>query len=93
MMWLCIMCSNILHVMQVRPSPFFRLASNAFPDIGSVDRIEKKTIKKKIIRSLGVGGLVPQHICGTSILGDPGADRGGKGKSKPVTDLADMYTP
>ena len=47
MMWLCIMCSNILHTMQVRPSPFFRLASNAFPDIGSVDRIEKKNIKKK----------------------------------------------
>ena len=33
------------------PSPFFRLASNAFPDIGSVGRligrIEKKKLKKK----------------------------------------------
>ena len=37
----------------VRPSPFFlRLASNAFPDIGSVGRIEKKKKKteKKIHR-------------------------------------------
>ena len=32
----------------IRPSPFlFRLESNAFPDIGSVGRIEKKTLKKK----------------------------------------------
>ena len=32
----------------IRPSPFlFRLESNAFPDIGSVNRIEKKTLKKK----------------------------------------------
>ena len=34
---------------RVRPSPlFFRLASNAFPDIGSVARIEKKINKNKI---------------------------------------------
>ena len=41
-----------------RPSPFFffRLASNAFPDIGSVGRIEKKKPKKRITRSLGVRG-------------------------------------
>ena len=33
----------------IRPSPlfFFRLASNAFPDIGSVGRIEKKNLKEK----------------------------------------------
>ena len=29
------------------PFFFFRLASNAFPGVGSVDRIEKKTKKKK----------------------------------------------
>ena len=42
------------------PAPFFLfffcLASNAFPDIGSVGRIEKKNLKK-IRRSLGIGGL------------------------------------
>ena len=32
--------------------PFFRLASNAFPDIGSIGRIEKKNVKK----NLGIGG-------------------------------------
>ena len=38
-----------------RPSPpFFRLASNAFPDFGSVGRIEKK--KTKITRNLGIEG-------------------------------------
>ena len=43
----------------LRPSPFFfRLASNAFPDIGSAGRIEKKKkTRKKITRSLGTGGL------------------------------------
>ena len=35
---------------------FFRLPSNAFPDTGSVGRIEKKNVKKKITRSLGIGG-------------------------------------
>ena len=30
------------------PAFFFRLASNAFPDTGSVGRIEKKILKKKI---------------------------------------------
>ena len=29
------------------PRFFFRLASNAFPDIGSVGRIEKKNLKEK----------------------------------------------
>ena len=39
----------------LRPPPFFvRLASNAFHDIGSVGRTEKK--KKKIPRSLEIGG-------------------------------------
>ena len=38
------------------PHPFFfRLASNAFPDFGSVSRIEKKKLKK-IIRNLEIGG-------------------------------------
>ena len=37
----------------LRPSPFFRLASNAFPDVRSVGRIEKKK-PKKITRSLGI---------------------------------------
>ena len=49
--------------MMFRPPhpPFFlRLASNAFPDIGSVGPIEKD---KNITRSLGIGGLVPQHHC------------------------------
>ena len=39
----------------VRPSPcppFFSLASNAFPDFGSVRQIEKKKTTKKITRSL-----------------------------------------
>ena len=41
---------------RLTPSPlFFRLASNAFPDIGSVGRNEKKNVKK-ITRSLGIGG-------------------------------------
>ena len=36
---------------------FFRLASNAFPDVGSVGRIEKKkTSKKNKTRSLRIGG-------------------------------------
>ena len=36
-----------------------------FPDIGSVGRIEKKNLKKKIISILGIGGLVPRHhSCG-----------------------------
>ena len=45
---------------------FFRLPSNALPDIGSVGRIEKKkTFKKNVISILGIGGLVPQHhSCG-----------------------------
>ena len=40
------------------PLFFRRLASNAFPDIGSVGRIEKKKKKTKIIikRSHGIGG-------------------------------------
>ena len=42
----------------IRPSPpfFFRLASNAFPDVGTVSRIEKKKPKKKHTRSLRIGG-------------------------------------
>ena len=44
---------------------FFCLPSNAFPDIGSVGRIEKKNLKKKFINILGIGGLVPRHhSCG-----------------------------
>ena len=52
----------------VRPSPcppFFSLASNAFPDFGSVGQIEKKKQKKNHKKSLGtvpadlqVGGLM-----------------------------------
>ena len=38
------------------PLFFFRLASNAFLDIRSVARIKKKN-KKKITKSLGIGGL------------------------------------
>ena len=34
--------------------PFFRLGSNAFPDIGSGGRTEKRNLKK-ITRSLGIG--------------------------------------
>ena len=51
--------------MELRPFPpppplffFFRFGSSAFPDIGSVGRVEKK--KKKNIRK---GHLVPQHHC------------------------------
>ena len=42
----------------VKPSPlFFRLASDAFPDIGSVGGIEKKKqTKKRITRSFAIGG-------------------------------------
>ena len=39
------------------PPFFFRLALNAFPDVGSVGRTEKTTLKK-ITRSLGIGGPV-----------------------------------
>ena len=47
------------------PPFFFRLPSDAFPDVGSVCRIEKKKPKKKGISILGIGGLVPQHhSCG-----------------------------
>ena len=35
----------LLNVLWAIP-PFFRLASNAFSDIGSVGRIEKKNLKK-----------------------------------------------
>ena len=56
---------------RLRPSrlPFFGLTSNAFPDIGSVGRSvgriekKKKTKKKTITRSLGIGGPgTPLHI-------------------------------
>ena len=40
------------------PPFFFRLASNAFPDVGSVGRTDKKKTLKKITRSLGIGGPV-----------------------------------
>ena len=40
--------SLLLMLFIIRPSPFFRLAANAFPDIGSVGRIEKKQTNKKI---------------------------------------------
>ena len=45
-------------VLVIRPSPVFLcLPSNAFLDIGSVGRIEKKRKpKKKITRSLGIVG-------------------------------------
>ena len=42
----------------IGPSPppfFFRFASNAFPDVGKVGRIEKKNLKKDT-RSLGIAG-------------------------------------
>ena len=44
------------------PPFFFRLALNAFPDIGSVGRIEKKILKKKIHRAevSQYEALVPQ---------------------------------
>ena len=43
------------------PPFFFRLASTAFPDIGSDDPIEKKIIKiKKSQEVLEPGALVPQ---------------------------------
>ena len=35
---------------------FIYLASNAFSDVGSVGRIEKKKKLKKFTRSLGIGG-------------------------------------
>ena len=36
----------------IRPSPFFfRLESNAFPDIRSFGRIKRKKLKKKFTRS------------------------------------------
>ena len=42
------------------PLFFFRLASTAFPDIGSDDPIEKKKLKKKSQEVLEPGALVPQ---------------------------------
>ena len=57
----------MIELTEIRTSFSFRLASNAFPDIASVGRIEKrkKKPKKKIISSLRIGGLVPQHhSCG-----------------------------
>ena len=44
-------------------SLFFRPALNAFPDIGSVGRIEKGNLKKKYTGILWIGSLVPQHYC------------------------------
>ena len=46
----------------LRPSPFFfRLASNAFPDIGSAGRIEKKKkLEKKSQEVSEQEALVPQ---------------------------------
>ena len=38
---------GLQNLFYVRPSPFFRSASNAVPDVGSVGRIEKKNSKKK----------------------------------------------
>ena len=41
----------------IRPSPFFfRSASNAFPDIGLVSRIEKKKLKSRNRRPSGTLG-------------------------------------
>ena len=45
----------------VMPSPFFRLLSNAFSHFGSVGRKKKKNAKKKLDRSLELGGPVTQH--------------------------------
>ena len=47
----------MLDIKSIRPSPppFFRLASTAFPDVGSVSLIEKNP-KEKITRSIGIGG-------------------------------------
>ena len=45
---------SLVYVVWVMPSPpfFFRLASNAFPDIGSIGRIAKKKTLKKITRNV-----------------------------------------
>jgi len=37
------------------------LVSNAFPDFGSVGRLDEKKSKKKITISLRIGGSKPQH--------------------------------
>ena len=43
--------TDLSDAIKLRPSSFFfRLASNAFSDIGSVGRIEKKKAKKRVIR-------------------------------------------
>ena len=42
------------------PVFFFRLPLNAFPDIGSVGRIEKKNLKKKSQEVSEYQALVPQ---------------------------------
>ena len=42
---------------------FSRLASNAFPDIGSACRIEKKNLKINHKKCIGIGGLVLQYHC------------------------------
>ena len=49
----------------VRPSPcppFFSLASNAFPDFGSVRQIEKKKQKKKNHKK-SLGTVPAERIC------------------------------
>ena len=48
--------SPFLKIMKGHRRFFLRLPSNAFPDFGSVGRIEKKKPKKKITRSLGIVG-------------------------------------
>ena len=51
---ICIFISMASHLASW-PSPFFGYTPNAFPDIGSVGRVEKKKLKK-ITRSFGIGG-------------------------------------
>ena len=49
---------HVLAQLFLRPSPpFFLLASNTFPDVGSVAQIEKKNLKKIHKKSYA---LVPQ---------------------------------
>ena len=53
--------SSYRSLLAVRPSPFFRLLSNAFSDFGSIGRKRKKRNKKYWKRSLELGGPVFQR--------------------------------
>ena len=87
--------------MDNRPSPFFCLGSNAFPDIGSIGRIEEKNLKENRKKSRNrrpwyprmtlkvnsyIFGLTKCTIC------DPPQEFDAKGESTRTTRLHDTLS-